>query len=63
MDLWAIQHVKWIMMRERIVDLIQLESVGTRANDWRGMEMLDVVGVESVPSRDAIIRNGDNIQD
>ena len=66
MDLWTIQHVEhvmWIMMRERIVELIQLESVGRRPNDWRGMEMLDVVGVESVPSRDAIIRNGDNIQD
>ena len=66
MDLRTIQeveHVMWIMMRERIVDLIHLKSVERRANDWNGMEMLDVVGVESVPGHDAIIRNGANIQD
>ena len=46
MDLRTIQeveHVMWIMMRERIVDLIQLKSVGRRAYDWRSMESGDVV--------------------
>ena len=46
----------WILIREKIVGLIHLRSVGRRGNDWRGREMLDVVGVESMPSRDAIIR-------
>ena len=46
----------WILIREKIVGLIHLKSVGRRVNDWRGREMLDVVGVESMPSRDAIIR-------
>ena len=53
----------WNGIKEKIVDQLHLKSVGRRANDWRGREMLDVVGVESVPSRDAIIRNGANIQD
>ena len=46
----------WIMIKEKIVELIHSMSVGRRVNDWRGREMLDVVGVESMPSRGAIIR-------
>ena len=46
----------WITIKEKIVELIHWKSVRRRVNDWRGREMLDVVGVESMPSRDAIIR-------
>ena len=31
--------------REKIVELIQLKSVGRRAYDWRSMESGDVVGM------------------
>ena len=46
----------WIMIKEKIVELLHLKSVGRRVNDWRGREMLDVVGVESMPKCNAIIR-------
>ena len=46
----------WNGIKEKIVELIHWKSVGRRVNDWRDREMLDVVGVESMPSRDAIIR-------
>ena len=46
----------WNGIKEKIVDQLPLKSVGRRVNDWRGREMLDVVGVESTPRCDAIIR-------
>ena len=38
------------------MDQLHLKSVGKRANDWRGRETMDVVGVESMLMCDAIIR-------